>query len=170
MDQNLREATEAGNISLLYEIIVRDGNVLRCFDEVEFIETPLHIAAEKGCTRFAMELAKLKSSFVRKLNHRGLSPMHIAIENEQQTITMRLLKVDKDAVRVSGKNDSTVQERTALHIAVENNRHDVLRVLLRSLEKSDYCKEVLNGQDEDSNTALHLATSNDYPQVQFIPP
>ncbi|KAK8644357.1 hypothetical protein V6N13_123666 [Hibiscus sabdariffa] len=60
MDQNLKEAAEAGNTSLLYEIIERDGNVLRCFDMVEFIETPLHIAAEKGCTRFAMELAKLK--------------------------------------------------------------------------------------------------------------
>ncbi|KAK8576833.1 hypothetical protein V6N13_121833 [Hibiscus sabdariffa] len=194
MDQNLKAAAETGNVSQLYELIERDGNVLRRFDEVEFIETPLHVAAEKGCIVFAMEIMSLKPSFARKLNQRGLSPMHLAIEKGQHEMALRLLQVHKDLVRVRGKNgetslhylckvenqhhlldrfmqacpesirDATVQNRTALHIAVENNRPDVLRVLLRLLGKNDHYQEEVNRQDEDGNTALHIAARNNQSQ------
>ncbi|KAE8669238.1 putative Ankyrin repeat-containing protein [Hibiscus syriacus] len=195
MDQNLKTAAESGNVSQLYELIERDGNVLRRFDKVEFIETPLHIAAEKGCIGFALEIMNLKPSFAKKLNHRGLSPMHTAVGMEQQEMALRLLEVDKDVVRVRGKNgetpfhylcklenqprlldrfmqaspecmrDVTVQNRTALHIAVESIRPDVLKALLRSLGKKDYYQEVVNRQDEDGNTALHIAATNNQPQM-----
>ncbi|KAE8669241.1 putative Ankyrin repeat-containing protein [Hibiscus syriacus] len=195
MDPNLKTAAESGNVSQLYELIERDGNILRRFDKVEFIETPLHIAAEKGCIGFAMEILNLKPSFSRKLNHRGLSPMHIAVEKRQQEMALRLLEVDKDVVRVRGKNgetpfhylckledqhrlldrfmqaspecigDVTVQNRTALHIAVESNRPDILKVLLRSLGKEEYYHEVINRQDEDGNTALHIAATKNQPQM-----
>ncbi|GMI87085.1 hypothetical protein HRI_002377800 [Hibiscus trionum] len=195
MDQNLKAAAEAGNVTQLYEVIERDGNVLRRFDEVEFMETPLHIAAEKGCIGFAMEIMSLKPSLGKKLNYRGLSPMHLAVEQGQQEMALRLLEADKDLARVRGKNgetplhylckvenqhrlldrfmqtypesikDATVQNRTALHIAVENNRPNVLQVLLGSLRKKDYCQEEVNRQDEDGNTALHIAASNNQPQM-----
>ncbi|MFQ6646875.1 hypothetical protein Gotur_019015, partial [Gossypium turneri] len=55
MDERLRTAARTGNVTDLYNLIQRDGNVLRHFDEVEFVDTPLHIAAEEGCIRFAME-------------------------------------------------------------------------------------------------------------------
>ncbi|KAA3481723.1 protein ACCELERATED CELL DEATH 6-like [Gossypium australe] len=73
-------AARIGNVSDLYSLIQRDGNVLRHFDEVEFVETPLHIAAEEGCIRFAIELLNLKPSFARKPNQRGLSPIHLALK------------------------------------------------------------------------------------------
>ncbi|KAK8973742.1 hypothetical protein V6N11_084438 [Hibiscus sabdariffa] len=161
MDQHLKAAAEAGNVSRLYELIEANGNIFKRFDKVEFVETPLHIAVEKGCGGFAMEIVSLKSSFVRKLNHRGLSPMYLAVEKGQQEIALRLLEVDKDLVRVRGKN---VQNRTAFHVAIENNRPDVLQVLLRSLGKNDYYQEVVNKKDEDSNTVLHIAASNNQPQ------
>ncbi|KAK8540894.1 hypothetical protein V6N13_038636 [Hibiscus sabdariffa] len=104
MDQHLKAAAEAGNVSRLYELIEANGNIFKRFDKVEFVETPLHIAVEKGCGGFAMEIVSLKSSFVRKLNHRGLSPMYLAVEKGQQEIALRLLEVDKDLVRVRGKN------------------------------------------------------------------
>ncbi|KAK8973743.1 hypothetical protein V6N11_084439 [Hibiscus sabdariffa] len=195
MDRNLKAAAETSNVSQLYELIGRDGNVLRRLDEVEFIETPLHVAAEKGCIGFAMEITSLKPSFARKLNQQGLSPMHLAVLKGHQEMALRLLEVDKDLVRVRGKNgetslhylckvenhhhlldrfmqacpesirDATVQNRTALHIAVENNRPDVLRVLLRSIEKNDHYQEEVNRQDEDGNTALHIAARNNQSQM-----
>ncbi|KAL4332082.1 hypothetical protein GQ457_07G003140 [Hibiscus cannabinus] len=102
------------------------------------------------CIRFAIEIMKLKQSFVRKLNHRGLIPVHLAIENGQGTIAMHLFKVDKH-VGVSGKNDETlfhylckVENQYSILETAENNRPDIICVLLRLLKKNDYCEEVMN--------------------------
>ncbi|XVF83497.1 hypothetical protein PTKIN_Ptkin16aG0493100 [Pterospermum kingtungense] len=45
MDENLRSASQEGNIVELYASIQRDCNILRHLDEMEFVNTPLHIAA-----------------------------------------------------------------------------------------------------------------------------
>ncbi|KAK8514891.1 hypothetical protein V6N12_001058 [Hibiscus sabdariffa] len=196
MDESLREAARTGNVSELYTLIQRDGNVLRRFDEVEFIETPLHVAAAEGCIGFAMEIMSLKPSFARKLNQQGMSPIHLAVEKGHKEMVLRFLEIDIDLARVKGKNgetplhyiskfgncdglldkfleacpdcirDVTVQNRTALHIAVENKRFDVLRVLIEVLRKKEYCRETVNRKDEDGNTALHLAARND--QLEMV--
>ncbi|MBA0629611.1 hypothetical protein Godav_024139, partial [Gossypium davidsonii] len=49
MDENLRKAARTGKVNELYRVIQSNGNVLRRVDDVEFIDTPLHIAAEEGC-------------------------------------------------------------------------------------------------------------------------
>ncbi|KAK8514885.1 hypothetical protein V6N13_121834 [Hibiscus sabdariffa] len=61
-----------------------------------------------------MEIISLKSSFATKLNHRGLSPMHLAVEKGQQKMALRLLGVDRDLVRVRGKNNISCDDRNAL--------------------------------------------------------
>ncbi|XVE69056.1 hypothetical protein DITRI_Ditri09bG0118900 [Diplodiscus trichospermus] len=86
MDDSLRRAAREGNVSDLYTLIQQDGNVLKRFDEVEFIETPLHIAADAGCIKFAMEIMSLKPSFARKLNPQGLTPLHLAVEKEHKEL------------------------------------------------------------------------------------
>lgn len=194
MDTRLKRAARAGNVSDLYSIIERDGNVLKNLDEVEFVNTPLHIAAENGCTEFAMEILSLKPSFARKL-HRGLSPIHLAVQAGHKEMVLRFIEIDKDLVRIRGKSgetplhyisrlgnydglldkiletcpdcirDVTTINSTALHIATENNRLDVLQVLIRTLKKKDYCREVVNGKDKDGNTALHIAARNNQPEV-----
>ncbi|KAK8577208.1 hypothetical protein V6N13_122200 [Hibiscus sabdariffa] len=166
MDQSLRTAARNGNVSDLYTLIQSDGNVLRHLDEIEFIDTPLHIAAEEGCMRFAMEMMNLKPSFARKLNQ-GLSPIHVALEKGHtdkvgncDDLLDKFLEACSDCIR-----DVTTQNHTALHIAVENRRLDVLQVLIKMLKKKYYCEEVVNRKDEDGNTALHLAASNNQPQM-----
>ncbi|KAK8576828.1 hypothetical protein V6N13_121828 [Hibiscus sabdariffa] len=196
MDESLRTAARKGNVSDLYTLIQRNGNVLRRLDEVEFIDTPLHIAAEAGCMQFAMEVINLKPPFARKLNQQGLSPIHLAVEKGHKEMVLRLLEIDNDLVRVKGRNgetplhyiskvgnrdglldkfleacpecirDVTIHNRTALHIAVENKRLDVLRILIETLKKKDYYRKVVNRKDEDGNTALHLAASNN--QLQML--
>ncbi|XP_052876630.1 ankyrin repeat-containing protein BDA1-like isoform X1 [Gossypium arboreum] len=104
MDESLRTAARTGNVTGLYNLIQRDGNVLRHFDEVEFVNTPLRIAAEERCIRFAMEMMKLKPAFTRKLNQQGLSPLHIAVKQGHKEMALRFLEIDKYLVRVKGKN------------------------------------------------------------------
>ncbi|GMI93319.1 hypothetical protein like AT4G10720 [Hibiscus trionum] len=195
MDQSLRTAARTGDIGELYSLIQRDGNVLRRIDEVEFVDTPLHIAADEGCVAFAMEIMNLKPSFAWKLNPQGLTPLHVAVKKGHKEMALSFLEIDKDLARVRGKNgetplhfvskvgnpdglldrfmeicpecirDVTIKNRTALHIAVENNRLDVFRVLIRALTKKDYCREVVNRKDEDGNTALHIAAIHNQPEM-----
>ncbi|MBA0813757.1 hypothetical protein Gohar_027581 [Gossypium harknessii] len=187
MDNILERAARAGNLSELYTLIERDGNVLKRSDEVEFVNTPLHIAVEEGCIEFAMEIMSLKPSFARKLNHQGLSPTHLAVEKGHQEMALRLLETDNDLVRVRGENgvtplhyickvgshdgrldaflktcpnsirDVTTANCTASQIATKNNRLDVLQVLTPKLGKKDCCWEVVNRKDKNVNTALHIA-------------
>ncbi|TYI62598.1 hypothetical protein E1A91_D10G256400v1 [Gossypium mustelinum] len=195
MDESLRQAARTGKLNGLYTVIQRNGNVLRHFDEVEFIETPLHIAAEEGCIEFAMEMMNLKPSFARKLNHQGLSPLHIAVRKGHKEMALRFLEIDKHLVRVRGKKgktplhylckvgnqlglldpfleaspdclqDVTIKNRTALHIAIQNNRLDVLQLLIPTLKRKDYYWEVVNRKDKDGNTALHIAAIHNQPKM-----
>ncbi|TYG51593.1 hypothetical protein ES288_D10G270700v1 [Gossypium darwinii] len=174
MDENLRKAARTGKVNELHRVIQRNGNVLRRVDEVEFIDTPLHIAAEEGCIEFAMEMMNLRPSFARKLNH--------------QEMALRFLEIDKHLVRVRGKKvgnqlglldtfleaspdciqDVTIENRTALHIAIENNRLDVLQLLIPTLKRKDYYWEVVNRKDKDGNTALHIAAIHNQPTMLKI--
>ncbi|KAK8277617.1 hypothetical protein V6Z11_D10G285500 [Gossypium hirsutum] len=196
MDERLRTAARTGNVSDLYSLIEIDGNALKQFDEEEFVETPLHIAAEEGyCIRFAMEMMSLKPSFASKLNKQGLTPLHLAVTKGHTSMVLRFLEINKDLARVKGKNgktplhiitevgnhnglldrvleicpqsirDVTVENRNALHIAVENDRLDVLRVLLQTLRKTDCYRDVVNQKDQDGNTALHLAAFHNQPEM-----
>ncbi|XVF83531.1 hypothetical protein PTKIN_Ptkin16aG0496400 [Pterospermum kingtungense] len=131
MDERLRRAAREGNVIDLYELIEEDGNVLKRIDKVEFINTPLHVAADAGCIDFAMEIMSLKPSFARKLNQQGLKPsfaLYVTTENQ-----------------------------TALHIAVKNNKEKAPKVLCSMLRKTDYCEDVVNRKDRNGNTALHIA-------------
>ncbi|XVF24422.1 hypothetical protein REPUB_Repub13aG0126500 [Reevesia pubescens] len=59
----------------------------------------------------------LKSSLAWKLNQEIFSPMHIALQNDQKEIMLRLLAVNKDPIRVKGKESYTHLH----HVAREGN-------------------------------------------------
>ncbi|XP_022748133.1 ankyrin repeat-containing protein NPR4-like [Durio zibethinus] len=188
----VRELAKSGDTSALYECIRKDPDALRRFDDAEFIDTPLHIAAAEGHADFAMAVMYLRPSFGRKLNHDIASPMHLALSNGRRDLALRLLAVDKELVRVKGKDgytplhvvvlvgyldllakflidcaecieDVTIQNETALHIAAKYARLDSLRILARWLRRTHlYCEtskeHLLDKQDSNSNTALHIAS------------
>ncbi|XVF83522.1 hypothetical protein PTKIN_Ptkin16aG0495500 [Pterospermum kingtungense] len=195
MDESLRTAAMKGNVSELYKLIQEDRKILKHIDEEEYIDTPLHIAADAGCIDFAMEIMSLKPSFARKLNEQGFSPMHLALENGHEELALLLLEKDKDLVGVKGRNgetslhraitrkrshkllakflkacpeciqDVTTTNQTALHIAITNNHLEALRLLCRRLLKTDYCEDVVNQKDRNDNTALHIAARDNQHQM-----
>ncbi|MBA0665285.1 hypothetical protein Goklo_005165 [Gossypium klotzschianum] len=121
-----------------------------------------------------MEMMKLKPSFARKLNQQYLSPLHLAVRKGHRRMVLHFLEIDKDLIHAKGKNGNTplhiisevgnnnglldrflkicpqsiravtIKNRNALHIAVENDRPDVLQVLIQTLRKTDYYCEVMN--------------------------
>ncbi|PPR89350.1 hypothetical protein GOBAR_AA31331 [Gossypium barbadense] len=160
MDKGLKRAAESGNIDALYALIRDDGNVFKHIDEMEFIDTPLHIAAVSGKNALAMEMMNLKPSFARELNQDWFSPIHLALLNQQTEMVIDFLSVDKDLIRFKGKGgftvlhqaaldenyvhllprflnicphcifDLTVERRTALHVAAENNKFKAFKAML----------------------------------------
>ncbi|KAF7134769.1 hypothetical protein RHSIM_Rhsim08G0165800 [Rhododendron simsii] len=107
MAQRMKAAAETGDINGLYESIKEDSNVLDSIDAIPFVDTPLHIAASAGHTDFAVEILRLKPSFGRKLNPDGLSSLRLALINHKFDTVKRLIKLDKELIRVKGKQGMT---------------------------------------------------------------
>ncbi|KAL5763494.1 hypothetical protein ACOSP7_019758 [Xanthoceras sorbifolium] len=194
MDERLKRSAEAGDVDALYSMISEDPDVMETLDRLPLIDTPLHIAASAGNTHFAMEVASLKPSFAWKLNSRGLSPMHLALQNgHYQLVTSMITLIDSELVRVKGKwrmtplhyvaqteniellaeflsacpsaiEDLTVRCETAVHVAVKNCRLSAFKVLLGWLRRVNK-EEILKWKDEDGNTVLHIATFTNQPKV-----
>ncbi|KAA8525994.1 hypothetical protein F0562_007906 [Nyssa sinensis] len=194
MEQKLMEAARAGDISELYRLIRQDPYVLERFDGIPFVDTPLHAAASAGNTPFAIEIARLKPSFGRKLNQDGLSPIHLALECGHDQTVRKLISLDRELICVQGKEGITplhyVTERqnldllatflfncptsiekltnrgeTAVHIAVKNQNFGAFEILLAWLHAWADMKEILELKDDEGNTVLHIAAKTNQHQV-----
>ena len=70
----------------------------------------------------------LKPSFARKLNQFGFSPLHLALQNEQIQLVLRLVSIDKvDLDRVKGKEGIT-----PLHFVTRQGNLDLLVNFLKA--------------------------------------
>ncbi|XP_016438946.1 ankyrin repeat-containing protein BDA1-like [Nicotiana tabacum] len=191
--EKLAEAARVGNIDVLYELLCSNPFLLESFEQVQFIDTPLHIAASEGCTHFAIEIMSLKHSFCGKLNTNGFSPLDLALRNGHRETVSRLVQFNPDLIRVQGKGritplhyvaeiddveflaqfllacpasveDLTICDETAVHIAVKNSNERAFKVLLGWLQRTENL-DILDWKDEAGNTVLHIAASTNQPQV-----
>ncbi|KAJ0965519.1 hypothetical protein J5N97_026657 [Dioscorea zingiberensis] len=111
---------------------------------------PLHYVAASGDVRIARLLLEHDASTNFIPDKNGLFPIHIAACMDNVQVIIELLKhcPDSDEL-VDGKG------RSFLHVAVENHSQRVVRYVLErpNLEK------LLNDQDYEGNTPLHLAVT-----------
>ncbi|CAH8353901.1 unnamed protein product [Eruca vesicaria subsp. sativa] len=204
MDPRLKQAAESGSIDELYALIEENPYILENFDAVPFVNTPLHVAAASGNIEFAREILNLKPSFARKLNKNGYSPLHLAVDKDKDEFVGRMVRLDNGLARVQGRNgitpflllvsrgkaalvqrclrtspeciqDVSVNDQNALHLAVINDKIEVLQVLTgwiqRMSQRNAFSieKSVLNGLDLNKNTPLHLAAyKNDHQMVRLL--
>ncbi|PPD77817.1 hypothetical protein GOBAR_DD25268 [Gossypium barbadense] len=187
MDPSLREVAGTGDTDALYALIRKDPYMLEHIDQIPFIDTPLHIAANEGQIKFAMEMINLKPSFGRKLNQDG--PMHLALQMGHTKLVLRLLQTDKDLLQWGTLNllfhfletcpecveDVTVRNETALHLALKNDHTDAFNLLHGWLRKNrrgggnGLERKVVNWRDDDDNTVLHIAaTKQQHQAVQLL--
>ncbi|KAB2088592.1 hypothetical protein ES319_A03G008900v1 [Gossypium barbadense] len=193
MDDQLRTVAQNGDIDALYRRVAEDPYILDRIHRLPIADTPLHRAARSGKPHFAMEVANLKPSLSSKLNHMGLSPLHLALLNNCSHMVRGLITINSKLIRVKGKGmitplhylaeiddadvlaeflfacpssieDTTVKFETAVDIAVKNRSIRALKVLLGWLNRVNK-EDILNWKDEDGNTALHIAVSTNQPQV-----
>ncbi|KAG4201789.1 hypothetical protein ERO13_A05G300266v2 [Gossypium hirsutum] len=164
MDERLKRAAETGNLDALYSFIHHDANVFKRIDKMEFVDTPLHVAAVAGNTGFAIEMMNLKPPFARKLNPDGVLH-HVALDENYIHLLSRVLNICPDCIF-----DLTVRRQTALHIAAESNNFEAFKAMLEWIQSAfednkSMRSKILNFQDKDSNTVLHLAASINHPQM-----
>ncbi|CAA7037576.1 unnamed protein product [Microthlaspi erraticum] len=204
MDPRLQQAAESGSIDELYALIDENPFILENIDAVPFFNTPLHVAAASGNLQFAMEMQNLKPSFAKKLNTSGHSPLHLAVDKNQHDFIFWMLWLDDGLARVKERNgitpflflvlrgntdlvaecllaspeciqDRSVNGQNALHLAVMNDRFEVLQVLTGWIQKMSQRNAhaiehgFLNKIDLTKNTALHLAAyKNDHQAVRLL--
>ncbi|EOY19746.1 Ankyrin repeat protein [Theobroma cacao] len=150
MDDRLIKASQVGDIDALYELIWEDDNVLKRIDEKMFVDSPLHIAASFGQTRFAMEMMNFIPSFSKNLNKSGFSPMHLALINGHFELVSLFLHADAGLVRVKGRGGLT-----PLHYAIKNgNLNFVAKFLLA-------CPESIEDVTVRGETVLYIAIKSD---------
>ncbi|XP_024008067.1 LOW QUALITY PROTEIN: ankyrin repeat-containing protein BDA1 [Eutrema salsugineum] len=147
-------------------------------------------------------MMNLKPSFARKLDKSGCSPLHLAVEKNNTDFVSTMLGLDHGLVSVKGKNgitpflalvskgnvdlvveclrrypeciqDVSVKGQNALHLAVTNDRFEVLQVLTgwiqRKVQRNSIETRILNKKDLSCDTALHLAAyKKDLKAVQLL--
>ncbi|QHN88925.1 hypothetical protein HN51_017261 [Arachis hypogaea] len=145
----LVRAATSGNINMLYRAIQQNLNILEEVDAIPFVNTPLHIAASAGHMEFAIEIMGLKPSFGFKLNPQGLSPIHVALHNNHYSLVDRLVEINKDLVRVEGK-----ERLTPLHLLCQSGSEENIRLLIHFL---DICPDSIKDVNVRKETALHIA-------------
>ncbi|AAF43951.1 putative ankyrin repeat-containing domain, PGG domain, ankyrin repeat-containing domain superfamily [Arabidopsis thaliana] len=204
MDPRLQHAAETGSINDFYALIEENPYILDNINAVPFVNTPLHVAAASDNIPFAMEMLNLKPSFARKLNTSGYSPLHLAVEKDHREFITWLLWRDPGLVRVKGREgitpfhllairgdvnlvaeclkycpvciqDVSVNGHNALHLAVMNDRFEILQVLtgwLQRMSQKDSAStesDFLNRKDLAHNTPLHLAAyKEDHQAVKLL--
>ncbi|XP_020961368.1 ankyrin repeat-containing protein BDA1-like [Arachis ipaensis] len=145
----LVRAATSGNINMLYRAIQQNPNILEEVDAIPFVNTPLHIAASAGHVEFAIEIMGLKPSFGFKLNPQGLSPIHVALHNNHYSLVDRLVEINKDLVRVKGK-----ERLTPLHLLCLSGSEENIRLLTHFLH---ICPDSIKDVNVRKETALHIA-------------
>ena len=200
----IARAAEQGNIEDLYRLIGEDAYLLEHIDRVPFYDTPLHKAAFAGHIPFAMEMMRLMPSFARIPNSNGFTPIHLALKEGHTKLVLQLLQVDGDLVRVkdracmtplhyvAGKLDHldlldklllvcpssivdvTIENETALHIALKKDNLGAFELLVRwlvsnpSKSVSFYERTIMKWKDDDGNTVLHIAVSKNQTKASSL--
>ncbi|RYR04424.1 hypothetical protein Ahy_B06g084143 [Arachis hypogaea] len=157
----LKQDVTSTNMNMLYRAIQQNPSILEEVDAIPFVNTPLHIAASAG----HIEILGLKPSF-------GFKPIHVALHNNHYSLVDRLVEINKDLVRVKGK-----ERLTPLHLLthfldicpdsikdVNVRKETTLHIALSAIQEMvDWLKEnTFKGADDLErsilNNILHLAT------------
>ncbi|KAJ6673289.1 HOMEOBOX PROTEIN WARIAI [Salix viminalis] len=183
MDARLYDAAFIGDVNTLQELIAEDRLILHTVT-ITTSNTPLHVAALRGHTRFAMEVMQNYPGLADELNEQGLSPIHLASAKGHLEIVEGMLALRSDLALIKDEdgniplhtaairgrreiltqlftaesaNELNSSRETVLHLAVKHNRYQALELLIQLVNQYQIGNELLDAVDDGGNTILHLA-------------
>ena len=131
--------------------------------------SPIHLALQNGHTKMVCRLLHIDGDLVRVKGKMGITPLHevaaAAATEQQLDLLVKFLSACPNSIE-----DETIQNQTALHIALENNNLDAFKCLVRWLRKnkSENAREILNRRNEEGNTVLHVAVSKNQTEASSL--
>lgn len=177
------DAAFRGDVTTLQELIGEDPLILHTVT-VTTSNTPLHVAALLGHTRFAMEVMQNYPGLADELNQQGLSPIHLASAKGHLEIVKGMLALRSDLALIKDEdgniplhtaairgrreiltqlfttesaNELNSSRETVLHLAVKHNRYQALELLIQLVHQYQIGNELFDAVDVGHNTILHLA-------------
>ena len=129
----------------------------------------IHLALQKGHTQMVHRLLQVDGDLVLVKGKEGRTPLHevaaAAATEKQLDLLFKFLSDCPNSIE-----DVTIQNQTALHIALESNNLVAFKRLVRWLRKnkSENAREILNRQDEEGNTVLHVAVSKNQTEASSL--
>ncbi|KAJ8772332.1 hypothetical protein K2173_027509 [Erythroxylum novogranatense] len=144
-------ACEHGSLLVAEELGRRKPELVSAKDHSGY--TAMHLASFKGCAREIRLLAELNPEVCLVEDNQFMIPLHIASMRGYD----EAIKVLVDACPQSLRR-LTPQHETALHLALKGEHWAAFQVLLQEVTKWQL-EHLLNRQDHEGNTVLHISTS-----------
>uniref|UniRef100_A0A2N9GI56 PGG domain-containing protein n=1 Tax=Fagus sylvatica TaxID=28930 RepID=A0A2N9GI56_FAGSY len=109
---------------------------------------------------FVREVMKKNLFTITQGDDSGWTPLHIAAQMGNEKCVKLLLEYDNSSAYVKNKEGV----RTALHAAVESGEHEAIRFFMEGPE----FEVLINEQDEEGNTPIHLAAIKGHDRIVSI--
>ncbi|KAG6687624.1 hypothetical protein I3842_11G081700 [Carya illinoinensis] len=160
----LHTAASEGQTEFAMEIMILKPSFARKLDQDGF--TPMHLALQSKQSQLVLRLLDVDKDLVRVQGRGGMSPLHYATEIGELDLLVEFLKACPMSIE-----DVTNRRETALHIALNNQRFETFQFLIGWLRRAWFIraawleKKLLNWQDAEGNTLLHLAVLLNEPEV-----
>eukprot|EP01018_Ginkgo_biloba_P008593 Gb_26482 [translate_table: standard] len=110
--------------------------------------TALHLAVCGDHLDIVKYLLGLEPQVCYSLNKNGESPLHIAVKLGFHETAKLIIEYKPDCIEVRSKDGKTI-----VHLATETSQVNILKYLVKNVDVS----ELINQQDGDGNTPLHIA-------------
>ncbi|KAI3925234.1 hypothetical protein MKX01_034154 [Papaver californicum] len=203
MERKLYDASMRGDVTSLMELLEEDPVLLdRVITSFEY-ENPLGIAAMCGHVEFAEQILRMKPELATQPDQKGLCPLHLAAQGNSDSMVQALVEANPDVCSFTDQDERTplhlaamknrteivkiliqkqpkaiqllsgYRSQTILHLCVNKNSLDALKLLVDELRNQHVNEESIhavsendnrgsisvNSKDADGNTVLHLAVA-----------
>ncbi|TVU25085.1 hypothetical protein EJB05_27565, partial [Eragrostis curvula] len=134
------------------------GNLAKQTDESG--STPLHYAASDGDRQIVGMFIRTMPSAMYQQDGHGFSPLHIAAWMGHVEVIHDMLEACPDSAELTDKNG-----RNFLHVAIDRGHESIVSYLLGS---PIILAGIVNDQDKEGNTPLHLAVTAGNPNLVIL--